>query len=360
MQEKLHHIHTNAEVIAFKKGTEYEHQSLWSTIKQSKLVQRSATKIRTLLTFATNLHAEFTSFFAILLCAPNIIAQKLNFSSVLEIPYHFQNVVNLFTWKSDNFERVTNCAVSLQHIEEFNATLDKWENIQKKNSSQLTFSSNASSDVKIENLTLKNADGSTILTNFTNSLPKGKVTLLQGASGVGKTSILRAISGLSPFASGSISGLSKNTHFIPSHPYFPLQKTLLDAILYPRQEKATLQEINEIKNLMKELGFKPTTIDALQSVKDWSGQHLSDGEKQRIEIISAIMKKPDVLFMDEATSRVDHDARTDNKGKIESLLKKHLPNTTIFYTDHNPSEGSFCDKQIYLCGANAVAPKKIA
>lgn len=63
------------------------------------------------------------------------------------------------------------------------------------------------------------------------------------------------------------------------------------------------------------------------------------------------MKQSDILFMDEATARVDHDARTDNKGKIERLLKRHLPKTTIIYTDHNPSNGSFCDNKIYLSNA---------
>lgn len=348
IQTKINHIKTHAEDIAFKKGAEYEHQSLLATIKQNKIVQSSVSKVRSLLSFATNLHAEFTSFFAILLCAPNIIAQKLNFASILEIPYHFQNVVNFFTWKSDNFDKVTDCAVSLKRIENFNATLNKWENIQKQNRAHLHFSAGNTKEIKISDLTLKRPDGTPILQKFSQSIPKGKVTLLQAASGVGKTSILRAMAGLSPYASGKIEGLTENMHFIPSHPYFPVQRSLLDAILYPRQKKATELEITKIKYLMKELGFNQTIINDLQTVKDWFGPHLSDGEKQRIEIISAIMKKPDILFMDEATSRVDHDAKTDNKGKIERLLKKHLPKTTIVYTDHNPSESSFCDNRIYL------------
>lgn len=345
---KVHHVRAHAEAIAFKKGSDYEHDSLMTSIKKNKVVQRSAAKIRSLLQFLTNLHAEFTSFFAILLCAPNIIAQKLSFANILEIPYHFQNVVNMFTWKSDNFDKVTECAVSLKRIEELQGSLRKWEKLQKDNEPNLVFTKGGKSTLDIKNLTLKRPDGTPILTNFSCSIPKGKVTLLQGPSGVGKTSILRALARISPYAKGEIRGLNGKTHFVPSHPYFPMNRSLLEAILYPRKEQATPVEINKIKQLMRELGLKPSHIRDLQKVKDWSGQDLSDGEKQRIEIIAAIMSKADNILMDEATSRVDHDAKTDNKGKIERALKKHLPKATIIFTDHNPSDGDFCDNRVYL------------
>lgn len=348
-QTKIHHIRSHAESIAFKKGATYEHRSLVDTLKQNKYVQSATSKIRSLLSFATNLHAEFTSFFAILLCAPNIIAKKLEFSSVLEIPYHFQNVVNMFTWKSDNFDTLAECAVTLKQVEKCNVTLTQWESLQQKNAANLTFSFTPSPTLTIEQLTINKSDGSPILQNFTRSIPKGKITLLHGPSGIGKTSLLRAVAGLSPYASGAIHGFSKNTHFIPSQFYCPVNGSLLDAILYPRQEKATPEEILLIKNIMHELGLKQSIIDDLLIVKNWNGPYLSDGEKQRIEIISAIIKKPDLLFMDEATSRVDHDVHTNNKGKIEQVLKQYLPHTTILYTDHNPSPaGTFYDHKISI------------
>lgn len=345
---KVHHVKAHAEDIAFKKGSDYEHESLIESIKRNKVIQRSTAKIQSLLNFATNLHAEFTSFFAILLCGPNIISKKLTYAAALEIPYHFQNDVNVVTWKSDNFDDLTDCSVSLERIEKFQGVLNKWEKLKKANDAKMVFSSGSSKTLEIKNLTLRKPDGTIILDNFSCTIPKGKVTLLQGSSGVGKTSMLRAIAGLSPYAEGEISGLSGNIHFIPSHPYFPMNRSLLDAIMYPRKEKATQQEIAKIKQLMNELGFKPSHIRDLEVVRDWSGPDLSDGEKQRIEIIGAIMKNPDFLFMDEATSRVDHDAITNNKGKIERLLKQHLPKATIVFTDHNPSEGPFCDNRIYL------------
>jgi putative ATP-binding cassette transporter len=356
LQAKVHHVKSNAEAIAFKKGADYEHRSLFETIKQTKIVQSGASKVRSLLTFATNLHSEFTSFIALLLCAPNIVSQKLSFASILEIPYHFQNVVNFFTWKNDNFDKVTECAVTLKRIDEFKVSMADWEKRHQEGKANLRMTSGNQNAINIKNLTLKRPDGSAILTNYSMSIPKGRITLLQGASGVGKTSILRALAGLTPNASGEIEGMPKNVHFVPSQPYFPEEGSLLDAIMYPRTKKATPEEIQKVKLVLKELGFKPSTINDLETVKDWHGQHLSDGEKQRVEIANAIMKEPDVVVLDEPTSRVDHDAKTNNKGRIENALKKYFEKKTIIYTDHNPSD-TFCDNKIYISNINKMASR---
>jgi len=360
IQRKIHHIEGNAESIAFKKGETFEHQSLFGALKKSKIVQQYSSKIRAVLTFLTNLHAEFSSYFAILLCAPNIISQKLSFSSILEIPYLFQNAVNMFTWKSDNFDTLTDCAVSLKRLEALQRSISEWESLQKHSEKNLEQSFDNVDGITINNFTLRKPNGEPIIQNFNAHFPKGKITLLQGESGAGKTSLMRALAGLSPFASGDVAGFSKNIHFIPSHPYFPEEATLLESILYPRRHQATHEEIMRIKSLMKSLGFKKAIIDDLQTMKDWSGPYLSDGEKQRIEIISAIMKNPDILLMDEPTSRVDHDKKTNNKGRIEGLLKEHLPNTTIIYTDHNPSvNGAFNNNQVHLTRSSNLPKVKI-
>lgn len=358
ISSRINHIKTNAEQIAFKKGAETEHKSLLSLIKHNKLSQSAVAKINAFLTFGKNLHAEFTSFVAILLCAPNIINKSLDFSSILEIPYHFQNLVNMFTWKSDNFDELANCSASLTQVENFKNSLKQWDDIQKQNAKQLNLVVSDERLITIDNLTLRDAQGKPILENFSAKFPKSKITLLQGESGVGKTSLLRAIAGMSPFASGRVTGLSMDTHFIPARPYFPEKCKLIDVIMYPREKSATIDERAKVEGLMKDIGLKQTIISELDTIRDWSGPFLSDGEKQRIEIISAIMKQPKVLFMDEATSRVDHDKRTNNKGKIESLLKKHLPETTIIYTDHNPSDNNFCDNEIYLSRQNTSQPNK--
>ena len=97
------------------------------------------------------------------------------------------------TWKSDNFDKVTECAVTLKQIEgRLNESISKWKKIQKENSPHLRFSLGSKREIKIRNLSLTKPDGSPILSNFTRSIPKGKVTLLQGASGIGKTSVLRS------------------------------------------------------------------------------------------------------------------------------------------------------------------------
>ena len=80
--------------------------------------------------------------------------------------------------------------------------------------------------------------------------------------------------------------------------------------------------------------FKAKTINEIEKVKDWKSE-LSGGEKQRVAIIAAIFKKPDILFMDEATSAID----SETKVIVEKIVKRELPQCAIAFVDHHASSG---------------------
>lgn len=195
---------------------------------------------------------------------------------------------------------------------------------------------NATADaISISDLTVKTGENTTLLSQYQAQFPQGKTTLLRGPSGAGKTTVLRVMNGTLPFSQGVISGLPQNTVFVPSKPYFPFHQSLIQCLMYPDTQPPSQEQRANIHTLMKELNMS-RKIPLLDKKRDW--EKLSDGEKQRCMIICAILKKPECLVMDEATSRVDHTEGTNTKKRIEDCLKKHLPNTTIIFTDHNPSD----------------------
>lgn len=341
---KIHHVDTRAEAIAFKKGAAYEIKSLLETCKNNRYFEQAIANTRSAITFLRVFSSNFTTFVSLLLATPSVVAGALNLTRLFELSRNFSFVVELFTWKSDNFDNITCCEVNLTKMEALDAELKEWEAIQKAHKKEGLSVDQEGDFIMLDNLTIKMSDATTILADFNAKLPKGKITLLEGKSGSGKTSVLRVFTGLNPFYKGKIEGKPPKTESIPSEPYFPYNKTLLQAIMYPREEPATPEEEAKVCQLMLEMGFDQSKVQELHQVKDWYGPVLSDGERKRIMIIAALMKEPDLLTMDEATRGID----IPTKEKVERILRERLANATILYTDHNPSETTFYDQRIKL------------
>jgi len=156
----------------------------------------------------------------------------------------------------------------------------------------------------------------------------GAGLLIVGASGAGKSSLLRAIAGL--WTSGSGLVLRPAGHdmlFLPQHPYLPLGD-LRSQLLYPHLEQdssdAELQQWLERVNL----GDLAQRFGGLDAVQDWA-KLLSVGEQQRLAFARALLAKPRYLLLDEATSALD----ADNEARLYAQLQG-LSITAISVSHH--------------------------
>ncbi len=145
--------------------------------------------------------------------------------------------------------------------------------------------------------------------------------------------------------------------------YFPIAASLQEIITYPEKipSDPVLQEeqTEEILLLLKEIGleaFNTTNVVGeddnknrkeknnteesnvlhLNSVKDWYTL-FSGGEKKKIMIVSAIIKKPDILILDEVCNGLDQIAKIT----VQQMLKKYLPNTLILSVDHHAQDNNY-------------------
>jgi urea transport system ATP-binding protein len=137
----------------------------------------------------------------------------------------------------------------------------------------------------------------------------GKVTCLLGRNGVGKTSLLRAICGLQPIASGSISLDGKDISRLPAY-----ERARLGVAIVPQgREIFSLLTVKE--NL--ETGFAPVKREfkkvpdevfelfpVLQSMLRRRGGDLSGGQQQQLAIGRALTMRPKLLVLDEPTEGI--------------------------------------------------------
>jgi len=179
-----------------------------------------------------------------------------------------------------------------------------------------------------------------IIENLSLTIEDGKFTVLVGASGCGKTTLLRMIAGIGPATSGQILMDGKDiTDLDPGkrdiamvfqnyaiYPTMTVRENIefgLKNNKVPKIERDRLiREVGETVNLTEYLDRQPGT--------------LSGGQRQRVALARAMVKKPKVFLMDEPLSNLDAKLRVQMRVELIELHEKLK--TTFVYVTHDQVE----------------------
>jgi putative ATP-binding cassette transporter len=168
-------------------------------------------------------------------------------------------------------------------------------------------------------------DGRILLNKVDLVLRKGRNLLVTGPSGVGKSTLFRAMSGLWPFGSGEVDLPTDKMLLLPQKPYLPIGP-LRDAAAYPAEPEKYGDEAIKAALIDARLAHLADQLD----VSDNWGQRLSGGEQQRLAIARALLAKPEWLMLDEATAALDE----ETEAGIYKMLAERLPQTTLVSIGH--------------------------
>ena len=226
---------------------------------------------------------------------------------------------------------------------EYKATLDRLtgfhysvEAAQKQSKTDIT---DHPTDVIFQHLSVKSPMGKILIKNLNLTLTQGNSLLIQGQSGVGKTTLLRTIAGLWSYAEGKIFCPQHNTLFLSQRPYLP-QGNLLTALYYPdTTENVDLAKITRILERVQLAHLQ----DRLEQEQDWS-RILSLGEQQRLAFARLLLHKPKVAFLDEASASLDEGM----EHAMYRLICEELPNTTIISVGHRSTLVPLHQQQLEL------------
>ena len=179
-----------------------------------------------------------------------------------------------------------------------------------------------------------------VLNNINISIKKNSITAIVGKSGIGKSTIIDLILSLNDPSSGSIlldddfiTNYDLQTYrnkigYVPQDPIL-FNDTIKNNLLWAN-EKATDEDIlDSLKksNALKFTSLLPNKINTLVGEK---GSELSGGERQRLALARALIRKPQILILDEATSSVDK----ESENIIKETLKELSISTTIIIIAH--------------------------
>jgi branched-chain amino acid transport system ATP-binding protein len=188
-------------------------------------------------------------------------------------------------------------------------------------------------------------------------IPEGHITALLGSNGAGKTSLLRAVSGLVPY-SGSIT--FDGTEVSKLGP----EKLARSGVLHVPEGRRVVADLTVLENLklgLTALGGRQSkvTIDsvfeifpALASMKEREGWMLSGGEQQMLAIGRALVAAPRLLLLDEPSLGL---APVIIKAVYEALATV-LKGTTVLLVEQSTANAlSLCNEAVVLAQGNVSA-----
>jgi putative ATP-binding cassette transporter len=339
----LVHIRDNAESIAFYRGEDREEgqvkQRLLAAIGNLRLLigwERN-------LEFFTKGYEYLILILPIVVMAPMYFAGQIKFGVVTQAEGAFISVLGALSVIVTQFEQLSNFVAGISRLETFSAALDQPASSAKAGDAS-TIESVEESRLALEHVTLQTPDHLQTLARDVSVLtPAGRGLLITGASGTGKSSVLRAIAGLWNAGEGRIARPPlKDMMFLPQRPYMVLG-SLREQLLYPRLDRQTTE--GDLKNILARVNLTglPERVGGFDAEMDW-GHMLSLGEQQRLAFARLLLAKPDYAFLDEATSALDGPNETHLYGELEAS------GTTYISVGHRPSLFAFHDQVLELQG----------
>ena len=198
----------------------------------------------------------------------------------------------------------------------------------------------SSYDIEFKNVSFAYNKDAKVLKDVSFTAKQGEVTALVGISGSGKTSVLRLISRLYDYDTGSILIDGKDIKNISTDSLFKnISIVFQDVTLFNTsimenirlgRESATDEEVKEAARLANCMDFIEKLPDGFNTLIGENGAELSGGERQRISIARAFLKDAPVLILDEISASLD----VDNEKKIQDSLNKLIKDKTVIIISH--------------------------
>lgn len=320
-------IRENAEAIAFYHGEEREAAHVLDRF--SSLYENYKRLLRR--TFGLNVFQYAYTFLTYALpsfiIAPRIISGELEVGRAIQAGGAFAAMLSALTVFVDNFDLLSAFAAGIDRLHGFKRVLD--EEGKPKPNEQLIASQSGDS-IRLDKVTLRTPGelGRVLVADVSFEVEDQGGLMIVGASGGGKSSLLRAIAGLWRSGKGNIVRPNLDQMlFLPQKPYM-IVGTLRHQLCYPSLESdvdearlhVALERVN-LPNLVERCGGLDTELDF--------SKVLSVGEQQRLAIARVLLQRPKFAVLDEATSALD----VENEAMLYAALSE-TDATLISVTHH--------------------------
>ena len=334
----LARIRDHAEAIALYQGEAQERTQSWERFWQAFCNFQNLIRVQLGLNLFQNHYRYATFIIPGLILAPRLFDGDLEIGDVTQAGTAFNIILAALALIVLQFQQLTNLAAGVQRLQQLDGAMaveecrlpEKAHRLESLPGDASIMTRQEAAVIALEHVSLRTPDGSRLLVrDLSLQVAVGENLLITGPSGVGKSSLLRAIAGLWKTGAGTIlTPPLDQMMFLPQRPYV-IPGTLREQLRYPYLEAHPTDEglIQVLKQVNLEM--LASRWDGLDSVQDWP-RLLSPGEQQRLAWARLLLHQPAWAILDEATSALD-DAN-------EGLVYDHLAatTTTVISVGHRP------------------------
>ncbi|MBU0502968.1 MAG: ABC transporter ATP-binding protein [Candidatus Omnitrophota bacterium] len=284
-----------------------------------------------------------------------VIKGRMSLGSLTAIMVYFGQLVGLENELARFFQSALTGLISCERIDKI--LNDDQDTSARSNTSKPIFKKG---EIIFRNVSFGYCPGRSILKNLSFTLPGASRIAIAGRSGCGKTTILSLILGLYDLWEGDIFIDGHNIREIDpgtlkSQVGFALQEPFLwndsiaNNIKYGLDQAGT-EEMTEAARLCGVDDLASNLTAGFDTVIGENACRISEGQKQKIAMARAAIKKPKIMILDEAFAAMD----SLSEERIISNLKQAQPDMTLIVVSHRLSTVMGMDAVYYLSGPGAI------
>jgi len=332
-------------VLSFS-SQEYEKKRFNDAISQASEHLREQNKWNSM----TEPTSELVGFLSIiLLIYLGSTAFSLSFSSILGFVYVLLRLIQSARQMNMSIVLISTLHGSIDSIKRFLDNRDK----PKQLNGRIEFRG-LNHQIKIDHVCFAYTDERPILDNICLTIPKGKAVAFVGSSGSGKSTLVSLLLRLYDPTSGRILidsvdlkdielGSLHRKMAIVSQDTFLFNATVKNNITYGL-ENVSQQDLENAAKIAYALDFIQKLPNGFDTILGDRGVRLSGGQRQRIAIARAVLRKPEILILDEATSSLDN----ESEKVVQEAINRIIQGRTVIVVAHRLSTIKNADKIVVL------------
>ncbi len=340
LRAALLRIRDNSESIALLRGEATERVSLYHALDRVLAVWRLLRRRTRQLTWATSAYTIAAPVFPLLIAAPQYLEGELSLGGLMQASWAFVQLQAALGWFVDNYARLSEWRAWANRLLALDEAADVVARPPEAGEPRIRYFGNAEGVLRLVDLQVATPEGTIMIDRASAEIRPGEKVLIVGESGVGKSTLIRAIAGLWPWGKGTIEWpAGAATMFVPQRDYMPVG-SLRAVLAYPVRPENVADAA--LVAALARCGLE-SLAGRLDDVERWEDV-LSSQERERLAFVRLLVHRPRWVFLDEVLSHFDD---TD-LATLMRIFREELVEATVITIEHRAGLEAYHDRTLTL------------